>query len=84
MPDAKSLCRYAGWSLINYAYTKYEIELTYAEGDIVLIHGCLKISLTDGNTENPYGETTNWVMAPKFEKACYNELWDRYLNFTWL
>ncbi len=57
----------------------YDGNNTYALDDQVLLDGCIFISLANDNTASPI-DSDAWTLAPKFETACYNTLWDKFLK----
>lgn len=66
--------------LIEYSnVTEWDIDDTYNENDIVLLDGCIYVSLEDTNTNSPV-DSAYWMLAPKFNTACYNVLWVNFLR----
>lgn len=78
--------------LLKETYTKLEADLidysnvatydgneTYAEGELVLLDGCVFVSKTDNNSASPL-DTAVWDLAPKFTTTCYNTFWNKYLG----
>jgi hypothetical protein len=57
----------------------YDGNDTYALDDKVLLNGCIFISKVNANTSSPL-DTAAWELAPKFETACYNTFWDKFLK----
>lgn len=58
---------------------QYDDTMCYQDGDLVLHDGTIFESLVDGNNDPII--SAKWRIAPKFENAHYQELWDSYLKY---
>ncbi len=57
---------------------EYNPSFEYGLDDIVQWRGVVYKSVVGCNRSEP-GIDANWQRVPKFQKNCYNELWDNYL-----
>ena len=64
--------------LVDYSdKPKWDDETTYSEDDIVCYEGEYFVLLVEHNTtSDPPNCNDEWELAPKFEKDCYNEMWN--------
>ena len=55
---------------------------SYATGDLVNYYGLIIESKVDSNNNNPCEDTggTYWMLADKFNTACYQTLWENYMR----
>ena len=60
-------------------YEEYNSSNLYSIGDVVLLDTCLFVSKINSNSTNPY-DTDTWELGKKFERDCYNELWECHLR----
>lgn len=56
----------------------YVSGTAYDQNDLVLFDGIIYKSLADANNY-PLTDESKWIRQPKFEKTCYNDLWDSFM-----